>query len=273
MAVVRAGRLVLERYANGMGPDTRHLSQSLAKSVLGLLVRRLGLDPDAPVTDLVPEVGESGYRSASLRHLLDMTAATDFVEDYLQFWRYDAACGWHPPHPDAPGSILDFLTEIGPVDRPHGAHFHYASPNTDLLGIATSRAAGAPLQDLIATHVWDPIGAAHDALLAVDPGGTPVISGGLAATLLDYARLGAHFLESDLQVDRPIEDPRASAYEWQWWRLHGGALAARGIHGQLIAVDRARATVTTILSSWPTATDEQAEAAVFDLLQNEPRAP
>lgn len=226
------------------------------------------------MTDLVPEVGESGYRGASLRHLLDMTAATDFVEDYQDFWRYDAASGWHAPHPDAPGSILEYLaTRIGPIDRPHGALFRYASPNSDLLGIATSRAANAPLQDLIAAHVWGPIGAEHDALLAVDPVGTPVISGGLAATLLDYTRLGAYVLESDLQVEREIDDPRAGGYEWHWWRLHGGVLVARGIHGQLIAVDRARATVTTILSSWPTATDEQAEAAVFDLLQNEPRAP
>ena len=268
MAVLRDGALVLERYENGMEPATRHLSQSVAKSVLGLLVTLLELELDTPVTELVPEVSESGYRGATLRHLMDMTAATDFVEDYTNFWRYDAACGWHSPAPGVPGSMLEYLATIGPAERPHGAHFHYVSPNTDLLGIATARAAGAPLQELLARELWAPIGAEADAELTVDPTGTPVISGGFVATLRDYVRVGAFVLERDLPGlgELAIEDPRAVGYGAQWWRLGGGVLAARGIHGQLIAVDRATATVTVMLSSWPAATDQDAEAAQFALV-------
>jgi CubicO group peptidase (beta-lactamase class C family) len=260
VAVLRDGRLLGERYANGMTPDTRHLSQSLAKSVLGLLFARLGLDASVPVTDLVPEVARSGYREATLRHLLDMTAAIDFVEDYANFWRYDAACGWHSPRPGVPTSILEYVaTEIGPAGRPHGEQFHYASPNTDLLGIAVARAGGAPLQALLSRHLWH--GAEHDALLAVDPAGTPVISGGLCATLRDYVRLGVLARDTPLTVERPIDDPRAIAYGTQWWRLDAHTIAARGIHGQLIKVGINR--ITVILSSWPTATDPQLETALF----------
>ena len=269
IAVLRDGALVLERYENGMQPSTRHLSQSVAKSVLGLLVTVLGLELDTPVTELVPEVGESGYRGATLRHLMDMTAATDFVEDYTNFWRYDAASGWHSAAPGVPGSVLEYLATIGPAERAHGAVFHYVSPNTDLLGIATARAAGAPLQELLARELWRPMGAEADAELTVDPAGTPVISGGLCATLRDYVRLGAFVLERPELPglgERPIADPRAVGYGAQWWRLPGGMLAARGIHGQLVAVDRATATVTVMLSSWPTATDQDAEAAQFALL-------
>ena len=274
LAVLHRGELVLERYANGMEPATRHLSQSLAKSVVGLLVARLGLDPETPVTALVPEVGGSGYRGATLRHLLDMTAATDFVEDYTNFWRYDAACGWHAPHPGVPDSILEYLaTAIGPAPREHGSAFHYASPNTDLLGIAAARAGGAPLHDLIATHVWGPVGAAADAELAVDRDGTAVISGGFCATLLDYARLGAFVLDAGIAGlgERQIEDPRATGYAFQWWRLPGDTVAARGIHGQLIAVDRAHELVTVILSSWPQASDPAAESAQYELLETQRR--
>ena len=82
-----------------MRPDTLHLSQSVGKSVLGLLVGVLPLDPATPVTEHVPEVAGSGYDGATVQHLLDMTAAIDFVEDYETFWRYDVACAWHPPHP------------------------------------------------------------------------------------------------------------------------------------------------------------------------------
>ena len=45
-----------------------------------------------------------------------------------------------------------------------------------------------------------------------------------------------------------------------------GASAARGIHGQLLAVDHERRTVTVVLSSWPAATDPHAETAQFALL-------
>jgi CubicO group peptidase (beta-lactamase class C family) len=104
VAALVDGAPVLERYENGMQPDTLHLSQSVGKSVLGLLVGVLAehalLDPATEVTEHVPEVAASGYSGATIQHLLDMTAAIDFVEDYaVDFWRYDIACGWHPAAP------------------------------------------------------------------------------------------------------------------------------------------------------------------------------
>src|SRR5436309_2306271 len=97
VAALRDGAVVLERYANGMEPHTLHLSQSVGKSVLGLLVgvlvERGALDPGDAVSGHVPEVGDGGYAGATVQHLLDMTAAIDFVEDYaVDFWRYDIAC-------------------------------------------------------------------------------------------------------------------------------------------------------------------------------------
>jgi CubicO group peptidase (beta-lactamase class C family) len=289
VAVLHRGALVHERYANGMGPDTLHLSQSVGKSVLGLLVGVLAgrgaLDPDAPVAELVPEVAGSGYAGATLRHLLDMTAATDFVEDYRDFWKYDAACAWYPPRPDAPAaSILEYLPTIGPADRPHGAALQYSSPNTDLLGIAAERAGGAPLAELIGRELWGPLGAAADADLAVDRAGTAVISGGFCATLRDYTRLGAIVLADGAGVvapswmaglgagdpaafDRRAEPDAATGYGTQWWCLDG-CVAARGIHGQLIAVDRAADLVVTVLSSWPDAIDDAAERAQRDLVRS-----
>jgi CubicO group peptidase (beta-lactamase class C family) len=284
VAVLHDGAFVLERYGNGMEPDTRHLSQSVGKSVLGLLVGVLAergeLDTEAGVTDHVPEVAGSGYAGATTRHLLDMTAAVDFVEDYaVDFWRYDIACGWHPPRAEVEArSILEFLPAIGPAAWRHGERFHYATPNTDLLGIVAERAGDAPLAELIATHLWAPLGPEHDADLTVDPAGTAAIGGGFCATLRDYSRLGALVLENgrDIVPERWIAqlgdgDPAAfvlgpngasgaDGYRNQWWRRDGGP-TARGIHGQLITVDRRARVVVTILSSWPDATDIALEAA------------
>ena len=82
----------------------------------------------------MPEIRGSGYDGATVRHLLDMTAAIDFVEDYQSFVAYDAACGWHPPISGSPGTVLEFLATIGPAAWSHGERWHYATPNTDLLG-------------------------------------------------------------------------------------------------------------------------------------------
>ena len=117
LAVLHEGALVLEAYRNEMQPETLHLSQSVGKSVLGLLVGILRLDPASPVVEYVPEVAGSGYAGATVQHLLDMTAAIDFVEDYATFWRYDVACAWHPPHPEASANDDP---RVPPDDRARG---------------------------------------------------------------------------------------------------------------------------------------------------------
>lgn len=267
LALVRDGVLVHEAYAGEMDERSRHLSQSVAKSVLGLTAVLLGVDAHTPVTAFVPEVGGSGYDGATVQHLLDMSAAVDFVEDYEHFVRYDAACGWHAPIDGAPGSILEFLPTIAAAGWEHGARFHYASPNTDLLGLVVQRAAGAPLADVIADELWTRIGAEADAELAVDPRGTPVISGGFCATLRDYARLGLLVAEDPTlarrlgsgSLEHATVPVSAQGYANQWWR-RDGAICARGIHGQLIAVDPDTSSVLTILSSWPTAVDAKLDA-------------
>jgi CubicO group peptidase (beta-lactamase class C family) len=276
LAVVHRGRLVAERYGGEMTERSLHLSQSVGKSVLGLLVGVLGLDAEELLTERVPEVAGSGYEGATVQHLLDMTAAIDFREDYAAFVRYDFACGWHPEVPGAPRTILEFLPTIGPADWRHGERFHYATPNTDLLGLVAERAGGAPLAELIARHLWEPLGAEQDAGLTVDAVGTAAIGGGFCATLRDYARLGALVADGGRGVvpadwierlgdgdavafaRRTVPEIGGDGYRNQWWRRDDRTLA-RGIHGQLIAVDGE--TVVTILASWPDALDPALEAA------------
>jgi CubicO group peptidase (beta-lactamase class C family) len=297
--VVQRGTVVAERYANEMTPQTLHLSQSVGKSVLGLLVGVLAergmMSRDDLATTYVPEVEGSGYRGATIGHLLDMTVAVDFVEDYADFWRYDSACGWHPAAAGVPETILGFLPTIGRASWSHGERFYYVSPNTDLLGIVAERAAGAPLADLIAEHLWAPLGAESHALVTVDRGGTAVISGGFCACLRDYARLGQLVVEAGagivartwvdaLGAGSPGAwaaadvDPSVRAgttgYADQWWCLDGRP-TARGIHGQLVTVHRDAGIVITVLSSQPEALDPRlAEiqrtfaAAVIDRLRS-----
>ena len=269
VAVARDGALLHERYCGEMHEASLHLSQSVGKSVLGLTAGAVRVDPSTLVTDIVPEVAGSGYDGATVRHLLDMTAAIGFVEDYEHFVHYDAACGWHPPVPGSPGSVLEFLRAIGPASWAHGERWHYATPNTELLGLVVERVAGEPLAQVISETLWVPLGAERGAELTVDPEGTATIGGGFCATLRDYTRLGLLVAEGGRGIvpsdwiaalgAAPIEDPTtvedAEGYANQWWR-RDGRITARGIHGQLISVDPI-GTVVAILSSWPAAVDER----------------
>ena len=71
--VLHRGRVLFERYFNGMIARTLHLSQSMAKSVTaacaGVLVGERVLDPEALITRYLPELETTAYREAELRHV------------------------------------------------------------------------------------------------------------------------------------------------------------------------------------------------------------
>src|SRR5438552_15709664 len=78
LLVVVDGVLVHERYFHGTRAGDRLLGFSATKSALALVVGQAvddGRFPglDTPVTDLVPELGSSGYAGVSLRQLPTMT--------------------------------------------------------------------------------------------------------------------------------------------------------------------------------------------------------
>jgi len=82
LLVVAGGRIVLERYANGFGRESRFRSWSMAKSVTqclaGILVRdgRLSLDARAPVPAWQQRAGDP-RAALTLRQLLHMTSGLD----------------------------------------------------------------------------------------------------------------------------------------------------------------------------------------------------
>ena len=86
MLVLHRGRVIHERYENGMTPSTAHLLMSVSKSVTsavtGILVGRGELSPHDLVTSHIPELEGTSFEGCTVRHLLDMRAGTRFDEDY-----------------------------------------------------------------------------------------------------------------------------------------------------------------------------------------------
>src|SRR5260221_5308269 len=205
IVILHRGRLVFERYANGMAAHTPHILMSVSKSMLGLLVGILAargvLDPDGLVTAAVPEVRDTAYAGATIRNLLDMRVGLAFDEDYTAtsgtIIQYRKATNWNPLQPgETPTDLRSFYAALCERDGAHGGRFHYVSPNTDLLGWGVERAAGARVADLMSELIWRPMGAEHSAYVTVDRLGAPRCAGGVCTTARDLARVGQLLVEA-----------------------------------------------------------------------------
>jgi CubicO group peptidase (beta-lactamase class C family) len=269
IAILHRGKLVFERYFNGMTDQTPHILMSVSKSMLGLLVDELGLDTARQVTDILPELAQTAYRGATIRHLLDMRAGLVWDENYLAtsgpIVEYRKATGWNPAS-EPLSDLHSFYATLKESDRPHGGRFHYTSPNSDLLGWIIERATGARYAELMSERIWKPAGAERSAYITVDRLGAPRCAGGMCTTLRDLARVGLWVLEQGKTERFEREgDPRAWAagdmapyypglpmrYRSKWYVVDGAAplVFGMGIHGQNLFVDRVNGIVIAKFSS------------------------
>lgn len=273
LLVLHRGRVLVERYGNGVPPHAPHILMSVSKSMLGLLFGELGLDPERPVTDVLPELAGTAYRGATLRHLLDMRAGIAFDEDYLAtsgpIVDYRKSTGWNALGPnEQPSDLHSFYRVLTKSDGRHGGRFQYTSPNTDLLGWVIERSAGQPYAELMSERVWKRIGAEYGAYITVDPLGAPRAAGGMCATLRDLARVGQWLIENptpwlediERNGDRAAWDAGSFVayfgglpmrYRSKWYVVDGARplLFGWGIHGQHLFVDRRGELVVAKLSS------------------------
>lgn len=209
---MRGGRIAAEMYFDGMTPSTRHLLQSVSKSLCGTLAGALSgtdvLSPNDLVTDHVPELEATSFEGATVRHLLDMTAGTRFSEEYddpdADVRVYERAAGWQPAAAGEEGLDLAGYAAALPNERSHGELFEYRSILTDVLGLVCERAGQAPLAELTSHLLWRQMGAEYDAEVTVDRSGNAMADGGFSVTLRDLARLGQLWLQGGRLLERQI---------------------------------------------------------------------
>ena len=292
LVVLHRGKVILDRYANGMTSNTPHILMSVSKSltaiIAGILVEQGKLDPDQQVVSIIPELKGSVYSDATVRHVLDMRVGLDFDEDYLAtsgpIVEYRKATNWNPLGPgERPSDLRIFLASLKRRAGPDGGPFHYVSTNTDLLGWILERASGIRFAELMSRLLWKPMGAQCSAYITVDRLGAPRCAGGICTTVMDLARVGQLIVQNGRRNDTPIipagwiddtlggGDPEAWAagdmvayfgdrkmhYRNKWYVLRDRAIAfGLGVYGQNIFVDRANEVVVAKVSSQPPPLDK-----------------
>jgi CubicO group peptidase (beta-lactamase class C family) len=285
--ILHRGDVVLERYPGRMDVDTPHLLMSVTKSVIGcvagILIDQNRLNPDREAADYVPEIGQSGYRGARVRDILDMRTGVKFSEDYTdpdsEVRQMERHTGWRDGLDDPIQGIYAYLTSLR-AQGVHGGAFEYRSADADMLGWICERAAGARMSELISELIWAPMGAEYDANITCDSVGTAIHDGGMSACARDLARFGqlllddgnrdghqivpARWLYQTRAADAGIRSAFATSehepvlsggwYRNQFWLVPGPSgivTLGLGIHGQMLLVDHQTATVAVKFSTWP----------------------
>ena len=268
--VLHRGVPVYERYFGALDARTPHacfsITKSYAATVAATLIHEGALDETKTVPYYLPEMAESAYREATLRHLLDMQVGVAYSEEYqdpkAEIWAYARAGGLRPRRSNdaGPTNYYDFLVTL----RRHGEHgrtFDYKTVNTEVLGWIMKRVTGFGLADTLSHRFWAPLSCEEDAYLSVDSIGVEMSGGGLNACLRDVARFGEMMRRegdwngveivpaavvadiragSDPSKFSATEYPLLPGYSYRsmWWIAHDalGAFEARGIHGQRLYV-------------------------------------
>lgn len=197
VAVLHDGRLVAERYADGVTAQSPmhgwSMTKSLAATMAGVLTRRELIDVYAE--GQVPALAEAGRPEITVDALLRMTGGlagyelndgTDPNSDML-FTESDMAA---------------FAATREQIAAP-GERWDYQSGNTVLAGSALERSLGeTPAQEIETIRAWllDPLGMNHTVLEA-DEAGTLQWSSYMYASARDWARLGQLYVDGGRAPD------------------------------------------------------------------------
>lgn len=271
--ILHRGHIVYERYFAGMDPWGHHAAMSVSKSFAGLLASVLlaegKLEEHRSIGSYIPELADSGFGDATVRQVMDMTAAIQFTEDYndpnSDIWKLSQAGNvFRPADYSGPGCYYQYLPAIKKdPNHDHGEAFHYRTANTMVLGWLISRVTGKGLAQLLSETIWRPMGAASDAYYQLDPAGIAFAGGGLNLGLRDMALFGEMMRNEgklngvqlipkkavqditkggdphDFERGHEYPDLAGWSYRSMWWITHNHhrAYMARGVHGQSIYID------------------------------------
>lgn len=250
--VVQHGRIVLERYADGYGPESTFPSWSKAKSItqalVGLLVGDGRLDIHAPAD--VPEWSAPGDPRAAitLDQLLRMSSGLKFNEAYVQGEASDTI---EMLFGAGQGDTAAFAAGF-PLAHAPGTQWSYASGTTNIIARCCARALdayGPDFERFMRERLFEPLGMTSP-LPKFDGAGTFIGSSFCYATARDFARFGLLYLRDgvwdghrllprgwvDYARTLTFQQPDADGgpYGAHWWLdIAGpGSFSAHGYDGQ-----------------------------------------
>jgi len=274
LLIIQHDSILYESYHLDLEPGKLHISWSMSKSfvslLIGMLVDEGKLDLGTEVQEILPQFTGSGYDGVTVKHLLNMSSGVQFNEDYGDFNsdinRFGRAFALGT-------SLEDFALTLN-NDKTPGTYNHYVSIDTQVLGLLIRKITGQSITQLTQERIWEPMGMECPATWIIDNTGMEVVLGGMNACLRDYAKLGLLYLndgfyngkqivskswiDASLTPDAPHLKPNTPelssslyGYGYQWWlpQYPENDFFATGIYNQFVYVNKDKDLVITKLSA------------------------
>ena len=194
--VMQKGKLVFEFFDNFTTYETPHIIFSISKSLTsllaGILVEKNLINVNTIVSKILPETIGTAYEDATIRNVLDMNVASNFIEDYSGeaeiFKNYRSSTGWDVlsnENETKINGLHDFLSSMPKSSNSHGKKYHYCSPHSDLLGWIIERVSGEKYSKVISDLLFKPSGLTNHADVTLDKFGATRSAGGISITPYD----------------------------------------------------------------------------------------
>ena len=269
LLIAKDDQILCEHYQYDRTDRDRLVSQSMVKSIAGLLVGLAIADgaiksvDDTPDT-YVPGFKGSEYGATPIRALLHMASGVEFGEqqdhdrDLNRLWGSMVTRSWFSRK-----GTINSITQFNHRIAPPGTRHYYASIEPDVLAVVVHYATGKSLSDYLREKIWQPIGTEADATWLLDAEDFELAHFGFSAVLRDWARLarlvahdgnwnGEPIIPAQWMIDATTLRPQDAylapgkaypgfGYGYLLWLLPGNRrqFALFGDWGQRIVVDPA----------------------------------
>ncbi|NOI80566.1 serine hydrolase [Vibrio tubiashii] len=227
----KKGEVIAEDYWNGTNKDTLNHIMSSTKSfssMAAFIAEEEGLlSMNDPIGKYAPELKGSEWANIPLHYYADMTAGVVKLpksRDGYHWSNYAAgadgswdssmpsAMGYNGhvekdgkliPRPDASGEINSFSEYLSKVfvkqakpANPPGFGYEYRDINTEMLGLAVSRASGMTLAEFYEKYLWKKGGFTSDMAMYTSVNKESMASGAANMTTRDFA-IGSFLMVND----------------------------------------------------------------------------
>lgn len=207
VVVMKSGRIVAERYADGIGPETPLLGFSMTKSVIsaltGILVRQGKLKLDGPAPVAAWKNPDDPRHAITVDQLLRHTAGLALGSSL----QASLGSAFEPVNrmKFAEADMATYAASM-PLATAPGTVWNYHDGNTILLAYLIRAAAGGNPADALRfarRELFAPLGMRH-ATLQLDSAGTIEGSSEMLASARDWARFGQLYLNDGVAGGKRI---------------------------------------------------------------------
>ncbi|RFB97406.1 serine hydrolase [Rhizobium leguminosarum bv. trifolii] len=266
LLIVRDDTILFEHYQYGRTDHDRFYSQSMAKTITGMLIG-IAINEGAihSIDDVaqtyVPALTGMVLGQTSIRALLQMSSGIQFGQDYGG--SDDDAKLTRMLFSPSGLSTSQAVSQFNIRADPPGTRWHYANINPEVLGLVLTQAAHMTPAEYLQSRIWQPMGAEADATWVVDHNDQEIAYCCFSATARDYARFGLMLAHDGawngkqivprqwvLDATQPVvagsplaieQGPHPWGYGYLVWLMPGPrrTFVMEGVEGQRIFIDPA----------------------------------